>query len=126
MKEDLTIWHIHGLELPLDIEEADTVEKYEAALAQLEQDVPEDKSAGAAAYIRAYCKAFRTFYDTLFGEGTAEQIFSGIHSCEPPCEPLTAVFHSVDISAKKTSEFVASMLVDNSCAMCHNKIRPQL
>ena len=46
--------------------------------AQLEQDVPEDKSAGAAAYIRAYCKAFRTFYDTLFGEGTAEQIFSGI------------------------------------------------
>ena len=24
MKEDLTIWHIHGLELPLDIEEADT------------------------------------------------------------------------------------------------------
>ena len=78
MKEDLTIWHIHGLELPLDIEEADTVEKYEAALAQLEQDVPEDKSAGAAAYIRAYCKAFRTFYDTLFGEGTAEQIFAGI------------------------------------------------
>mgnify|MGYP000747875139 FL=1 len=58
MKEDLTIWHIHGLELPLDIEEADTVEKYEAALAQLEQDMPEDKSAGAAAYIRAYCKAF--------------------------------------------------------------------
>ena len=78
MKEDLTIWHIHGLELPLDIEEADTVEKYEAALAQLEQDVPEDKSAGAAAYIRAYCKAFRTFNDTLFGEGTAEQIFAGI------------------------------------------------
>ena len=78
MKEDLTIWHIHGLELPLDIEEADTVEKYEAALAQLEQDVPEDKSAGAAAYIRAYCKAVRTFYDTLFGEGTAEQIFAGI------------------------------------------------
>ena len=72
MKEDLTIWHIHGLELPLDIEDADTVEKYEAALAQLEQDMPEDKSAGVAAYIRAYCKAFRTFY------GTAEQIFSGI------------------------------------------------
>ena len=32
MKEDLTIWHIHGLELPLDIEEADTVEKYELSL----------------------------------------------------------------------------------------------
>ena len=28
MKDDLTIWHIHGLELPLDIEDADTVEKW--------------------------------------------------------------------------------------------------
>lgn len=78
MKDDLTIWHIHGLELPLDIEDADTVEKYEAALAQLEQNIPADKSGGTAAYIRAYCKAFRTLYDTLFGDGTAEQIFAGI------------------------------------------------
>ena len=64
MKEDLTIWHIHGLELPLDIEEADTVEKYEAALAQLEQDMPEDKCCRAAAYIRAYCKAFSYLFMT--------------------------------------------------------------
>ena len=64
--------------MPLDIEDADTVEKYEAALAQLEQNIPADKSGGTAAYIRAYCKAFRTLYDTLFGDGTAEQIFAGI------------------------------------------------
>lgn len=88
MKDDLTIWHIHGLELPLDIEEADTVEKYEAALAQLEQNMPADKSGGTAAYIRAYCKAFRTLYDTLFGDGTAEQIFSDFGQC-------TAVYRSV-------------------------------
>ena len=36
--EDLTTWKINGLELPLDIEDADTVEKYESAMEQLEAD----------------------------------------------------------------------------------------
>lgn len=76
--ENLTIWKVNGLELHLDIEDADTVEKYEAAMDQLEADFPKDKSAGAVVYIRAYCKAFRTLYDTLFGAGTAAQIFDGI------------------------------------------------
>lgn len=76
--EDLTIWKINGLELSLDIEDADTVERYEAALDQLEADVPKDKSEGAAAYIRAYCKAFRTLYDSLFGDGTAARIFADL------------------------------------------------
>lgn len=76
--EALTIWKINGLELHLDIEDADTVERYEEALDQLGQDVPQDKSDGAAAYIRAYCKAFRTLYDSLFGEGTASRIFADV------------------------------------------------
>lgn len=76
--EDLTTWKINGLELSLDIEDADTVEKYEAAMEQLEADFPKDKSDGAAAYIRAYCKAFRTLYDSLFGDGTAARIFADV------------------------------------------------
>ncbi|WP_295219766.1 DUF6673 family protein [Ruminococcus sp.] len=76
--EDLTIWKVNGLELYLDIEDADTVEKYEAAMDQLETDSPKDKSDGAAAYIRAYCKAFRTLYDSLFGDGTASRIFADV------------------------------------------------
>lgn len=76
--DDLTIWKVNGLELHLDIEDAAAVEKYEAAMNQLETDVPKDKSDGAAAYIRAYCKAFRTLYDALFGAGTAERIFADI------------------------------------------------
>lgn len=76
--EDLTIWNVNGLELHLDIEDADTVEQYEAAMERLETDMPSDKSAGAAAYIRAYCKAFRTLFDNLFGDGTAAKIFADI------------------------------------------------
>ena len=76
--EDLTTWKINGLELSLDIDDADNVEKYEAAMEQLEADFPKDKSEGAAAYIRAYCKAFRTLYDSLFGDGTAARIFADV------------------------------------------------
>lgn len=76
--EDLTIWKINGLELHLDIEDADTAEKYETAMDVLAENAPKDKSAGAAAYIRAYCNAFRMLYDTLFGAGTAAQIFDGV------------------------------------------------
>lgn len=76
--ENLTVWKVNGIELHLDIEDADTVEKYEAAMDQLETDFPKDKSAGTSTYIRAYCKAFRTLYDTLFGAGTADRIFDGV------------------------------------------------
>lgn len=76
--EDFTTWKINGLELHLDIEDADTAEKYETAMDQLESDFPKDKSGGTSAYIRAYCRAFRALYDTLFGDGTADQIFDGI------------------------------------------------
>lgn len=76
--EDLTIWNINGLELHLDIEDADTVERYEAAMDQLEADVPKDKNDGAAPYIRGYCKAFRILYDALFGNGTAARIFADV------------------------------------------------
>lgn len=75
---DMTLWRIHGLELHLDMGDADTVERYEKALDQMGEAVPQDASRGTSAYIRAYCQAFRTMYDTLFGAGTSEQIFADI------------------------------------------------
>ncbi len=92
MKEDLTIWHIHGLELPLDIEEADTVEKYEAALAQLEQDMPEDKSAGAAAYIRHTARRFVPFMTRSLARVRRSRSLPGsrtMHGSIPQCTAIS-------------------------------------
>jgi len=78
--DNFTVWNINGLELELDISEADTAERYQSVIEGLEKDVPVTKISGitAAAFIRAYCKAHRNMYDKLFGEGTSEKLFAEI------------------------------------------------
>jgi len=78
--DNLTIWHINSQELEFDITEAESSERYETALENLRKDIPKVKPSGIATstFIRAYCKAQRKLYDSIFGEGTAEKIFDGI------------------------------------------------
>lgn len=73
-----TIWEIGGLKLPLDLEDADTVERYEAAVESLERNFPKDRSGSTSEYIRSCCSAYRQMFDQLFGEGTAEKLFAGV------------------------------------------------
>lgn len=77
---DYTIWEIEGQSFELDITDADAEERYEAATKQLPTDIPATGKVGmnTAAYIRAYCKAHRKFYDTVFGEPVSERIFAKI------------------------------------------------
>lgn len=55
---EYTVWKIEGLSLELDITDADTAERYDAATAQLPSDIPETGKVGMSTpeYIRAYCK----------------------------------------------------------------------
>ena len=78
--DNLTIWRINNQELEFDITEAESSERYEAALESLKTDIPKVKPAGisTSTFIRAYCKSHRKLYDHIFGEGTAEKIFDGI------------------------------------------------
>lgn len=76
--EEQTIWNVNGQEFYLDIADADTVERYEAALSTLEAEMPQQSDMRSSASIRAYCKAFRTMFDALFGAGAGAQIFGGI------------------------------------------------
>lgn len=77
--EQLTVWEVNGLNLELDIADADTLEHYEMCIDRLKTTVPDRSSlSGMAAYIRAYCKAHRDLYDALFGEGTGEKIFADV------------------------------------------------
>ena len=73
-------WEINGLKLELDLEDASTADRYAQALICLKSEkitqVKDEFNAGE--YIRAYCKAFRSFYNNLFGTGTAERIFAEI------------------------------------------------
>ena len=64
-------WEINGLNLELDLENADCMERYENAFEEMkkeENEVPKDGKASMR--IRAYCRLFRNLYDNIFGEGT--------------------------------------------------------
>ena len=77
--DKLYIWKINGLELDLDMEDADTAERYSSAVRILaEADEIRNKDIDYPSAIRQYCAVFRKFYDFLFGDGTSGKIFDGI------------------------------------------------
>lgn len=72
-------WKINGLELALDMEDADTAERYESAFDIMMQEEKETKNiVRLSQKIRAYCKIFRNLYDRIFGEGTSAKIFENV------------------------------------------------
>ena len=75
----MAIWKINDTELEFDVTDADTMERYEKAMNALPHDMPQ-KVIGVPYHkmIRAYCKAYRKLYDTIFGKNTSEKIFAGI------------------------------------------------
>lgn len=81
---DQKIWSINGIELELDISDADGMERYETAfeiMAEEEKNIP--KEGKRSAQIRGYCKLFRDLFANIFGEESADMIFKGVPvSCE--------------------------------------------
>lgn len=76
--ENNYIWSVNGCEFEVDMEDADTVERYLSALKVLE-NADNIQVSNISEKIRTYCKSFREFYDVFLGEGTSEKIFSGIN-----------------------------------------------
>ncbi len=76
--ENERIWKINGLELELDLEDADVFENTIKAFEQMDADAQNlDKVGSMPDYIRGYCDIHYKLYDRLFGEGTGEKIFNG-------------------------------------------------
>lgn len=72
-------WEINGLSLELDLEDVDTLERYEDAFAEMaseENSIP--KVGKKSEQIRAYCNLFKKLYDKIFGDGTSNKIFKDI------------------------------------------------
>ena len=75
----MKIWKINGLELTLDMEDADTAERYESAFEVMTKEERETRNiAKLSKKIRAYCRIFRNLYDGIFGEGTSAKIFENV------------------------------------------------
>lgn len=74
---DYQIWEINGVELELDLEDIEVMERYENAfgiMAEEEKSIPEKGKSSQKG--RAYCEMFHHLYNNIFGDGTAEKIFA--------------------------------------------------
>ncbi len=75
----MAIWKINDTELEFDVTDADMMERYEMAMQALSLDMPHNvRGIPYSKQLRAYCKAYRKMYDTIFGKNTSEKIFAGI------------------------------------------------
>lgn len=98
-------WEINGLSLELDMEDVETLERYENAFAKMadeEKRIPKDGKKSEQ--IKAYCALFPRLYDRLFGEGTSNKIFSGVRM-------NTALYDQIYISFL---EFVKNQTAENT------------
>lgn len=89
------IWEINGLslELDLDLEDAEMLERYEDAfdaMAKEEKEIPKDGKKSMQ--IREYCALFDRLYDWIFGSGTSEKIFKGIGKNAEKYDEIYAAF----------------------------------
>lgn len=67
---------INGVELEdLDIYELEVAERYEKALAKVNEDSNKGNSKSLSEGIKYQCNLIFDFFNTLFGEGTDKKIF---------------------------------------------------
>ncbi len=71
--QDMYTVAINGVALHVDAEDAAFMQRYAAAAA-----IPNQPTKDDAEGIRQYCKSFRVFFDTLFGDGTADAVFADV------------------------------------------------
>lgn len=71
-------YKINGVELEIDMEDVDFLEKYEEAFKKMEEEEKDIPKIGKQSDIaRKYCKMFYNLFDNIFGEGIGQQVFGG-------------------------------------------------
>ena len=99
------IWKINGLELELDLEDADVFEKTMKALEQMDEDGRNiDKTGKMPEFIKRYCEIYYNAFDRIFGEGTGEKIFSGKKNMRNCDEVWDSFLGFMQVAVKKANE----------------------
>lgn len=77
----MSLWKWNDVELEVDMEDADFLEKYEKAFDAMGlQEEKLQKTGVQSAIVKEYCNMFYRLFDDIFGEGTGERLFSGKHN----------------------------------------------
>lgn len=75
MSQVNTKWEINGKTYELDLEDAETAERYESAFEMMDKEEKQmPKDGKPSERIRSYCKLFENLYDRIFGDGSGKAI----------------------------------------------------
>ena len=98
------IWKINGLELELDLEDADEFEKTMKTFEQMDEDGRNiDKTGKMPEFIKRYCEIYYNAFDRIFGEGTGEKIFSGKKNMRNCDEVWDSFLGFMQVAVKKAN-----------------------
>ena len=99
------IWKINGLELELDLEDADVFEKTMKTFEQMDEDGKNiDKTGNMPEFIKRYCEIYYNAFDRIFGEGTGEKIFNGKKNMRNCDEVWDSFIGFMQAAVKKANE----------------------
>lgn len=90
--------NILGVELELDVFDADVVEVCDREFTAVKDQVGNKenyKNMSSADALRFQCRAINNFFDKVFGEGTAEKIFKGKNNIKEHMEAFATVSDEV-------------------------------
>ncbi len=68
---------INNIELEVDFLDADVMQRYETALDEVKKNSVNQEQKKGSQIIREQCQSVHQFFDTVFGEGTSEDVFEG-------------------------------------------------
>ncbi|WP_353956725.1 DUF6673 family protein [Allocoprobacillus halotolerans] len=69
------MWSINGLELEMDLDDAETLEKYEKAFTEMDiQEKEFPKDGKTSEIVRRYCDLYYRLFENLFGKDDADKI----------------------------------------------------
>lgn len=82
----MSLWKWNDVELEIDMEDYDFLEKYEKAFEAMQvQEGKLEKAGFPSDIVREYCEMFYRLFDDIFGVGTGDKLFHGrknVRLCE--------------------------------------------
>lgn len=114
--------YILGHELQGDFFDADFVDRYEAATRRMyDQATARERvhynSLGDA--YRAQCKIANEYLDSVFGEGTAEELFGGSNNIKEHMQAIAELVEVAQKGQKETNDFINKYTQRQNAAARH-------
>lgn len=89
----MSTFTVFGRELEYDFFDADELERYQDANARVDKEFKKlnYNAMSTADALRAQCSIINTFFDTVFGKGTAAELFGGKNNIKDHLEAFAEV-----------------------------------